>query len=583
MRDHISEVSSGAEAMLAATGRPRRRLIPWAIGLAVLVAGLAGGYAVKGALSGGAPPVTSFRRLTFRHGNLGNARFAPDGRTIVYGARWFGSQGLGARLYRMQVGSPESEQFDFLGDILAISPSNELAIVQGLTPTAGGTLSRVPMSGGTPRAVLESVAYAGADFSPDGKELAVAHMVDGKTRLEFPIGKVLLPSILAGPRISPDGRSVAFWEVADGRGAVAVIDRAGSQRRVLSGGWTPPMGGAPCWSPDGREIWFTAARRGETDALWAVDLSGKLRLLARVPGHLELDDVSREGQALVNHHTLTYTVRIASATAPEPREISWLDSSFLNDLSADGGTLLLTERGEGSGSGAVIYLRSSDGSPAIKLGEGTGQSLSPDGKWVLAEHPRGPGKAASLSLLPTGAGEARSLAGDGFVEYAWSDWLPDSKGFVFGARKADGAWRLYLQTVPDGKPRAIGPENVRLPPVSNAVSPDGKFVVGVHAGRALLVPLDGGPVRALEGISPPGERIAQWSADSRALYVYRVSDRPAKLWLHDVDSGQRRLWKEFPIEESTGFFQLRVTPDGGTWAIGGRQVLSELYLVEGLR
>ncbi len=444
-------------------------------------------------------------------------------------------------------------------------------------------MSRVPMSGGTPRAVLESVAYAGADFSPDGKELAVAHVVDGKTRLEFPIGKVLLPDILAGPRISPDGRSVAFWEVADGRGAVAVIDRAGGARRVLSAGWTPPTGGAPCWSPDGREIWFTAGRRGETDALWAVDLSGELRLLARVPGHLELDDVSREGQALVNHHTITNTVRIASATAPEPREISWLDSSFLNDLSADGGTLLLTERGEGSGSGAVIYLRSSDGSPAVKLGEGVGQSLSPDGKWVLAYHPPGPGKAASLSLLPTGAGEARVLAADGILDYSSSGWLPDGTAVVFGARKADGVSRLYVQALPDGKPRPIGPENTRLPPVSSAVSPDGKFVVGAHAGRALLVPLDGGPVRALEGISPPGERIAQWSPDSRALYVYRVGERPARVWLHDVDSGQRRLFKEFPIDEGLGFFQFRVTPDGGTWAFGGRQVLSELYLVEGLR
>ena len=67
--------------------------------------------------------MTSFRRLTFRHGNLGNARFAPDGRTIVYGARWSGeTTGPEPRLYRTQVGSPESEQFDFPGDILAISP-----------------------------------------------------------------------------------------------------------------------------------------------------------------------------------------------------------------------------------------------------------------------------------------------------------------------------------------------------------------------------------------------------------------------------------------------------------------------------
>ena len=143
LREHISEVSSGAEATLGSMGRPRRRMLPWAIGLALLLAGIAAGFAVKGALSGGRPAADPrFRRLTFRHGNLGNARFAPDGRTIVYGGRWAGTTAQEPQLYRMQVGSPESEPFDFRGDILAISPSSELAIVQG--PLAGRRRNACP-------------------------------------------------------------------------------------------------------------------------------------------------------------------------------------------------------------------------------------------------------------------------------------------------------------------------------------------------------------------------------------------------------------------------------------------------------
>jgi Tol biopolymer transport system component/predicted Ser/Thr protein kinase len=583
VRDHISEVSSGAEAMLTSTGKLRRRSLPLVAALALILAGLAGGFAAKSALSGAKPAAPTFRRLTFRQGNLGNARFAPDGRTVVYGGRWVGeTRGPGARLYRIHVGNPESEPFDFPADILAVSSSNELAIVEDLKPNGGGTLARVPMSGGTPRAVLEHVTYAGADFTPDGKELAVARIVDGKRRLEFPIGKVLVPEGVSGPRISPDGRSIAFWERTATLGAVAVIDRSGGSKRVLSGGWRFPEGSAACWSPDGREVWFTASRLGETDALWAVDLSGKVRLLIRVPGHLELDDVSREGHALVNHHTITHSVRVASADAPTDHEVSWLDASVLNDLSADGKTLLLTERGEGSGSGSVMYLRSTDGSPAVKLGEGFGQALSPDGRWVLAYHQPGDGKAGRLSLLPTGAGESRPLAGDGFVDYSSSAWLPDGKGVVFGARKADGVSGVYVQAVPDGKPRPVGPERTRLSRPGHPVSPDGKYVVGIQGGQALLVPIDGGPARALAGISPD-EHVAQWSADSRSLYVYRASDRPLKIWLHEIDSGKRLLWKEFPLDESSGFIQILPTPDGSTWAYSGRQVLSELYLIEGLR
>ncbi len=582
VRDHISEVSSGAEAMIAPTGKPRRRSLSWMAGLALLLAGLAGGFAVKAALSRTKPAAPTFRRLTFRQGDLGNARFAPDGRTIVYGGRWVGSRGLGPQLYRMQVGSPESEPFDFPGDILAISPSSELAIVQGLSPFTGGTLGRVPMSGGTPRAVMENVAYAGADFSPDGKELAVSHHVEGKWRLEFPIGTVLVPDIIGGPRISPDGRSLVFWEGAGGDGAIALIDRSGGSKRVVSAGWNFPEGGAPCWSPDGGEIWFTASRPGEPDALWAADLSGKLRLLERVPGHLELNDVSREGHALVNHHTITYSVRVASAGAPDAREISWLDASFLNDLSADGRTILLTERGEGSGSGAVIYLRATDGSPAVKLGDGFGQALSPDGKWIVAYHPPAERKTGRLSLLPTGAGEPRPLDGEGFADYSSSAWLPDGGGVVFGATKADGVSRIYRQDVPGGKPRPMGPEKTRLPPFSSPVSPDGKYVVGIHSGQVLLVPLDGGPARTVAGLTPPGDRVIQWSGDSRALYVFRMGERPIRVWLQDIATGEKRLLREIPVEGSLGFVQVRVTPDGGTWAYFGRQVLSELYLIEGL-
>ena len=61
-------------------------------------------------------------------------------------------------------------------------------------------------------------------------------------------------------------------------------------------------------------------------------------------------------------------------------ELTWLDWSLANDLSPDGSTLLFTESGEGGGPGYSAYTRSTDGAPAVRLGEGSAQSLSPDGK-----------------------------------------------------------------------------------------------------------------------------------------------------------------------------------------------------------
>ena len=243
-------------------------------------------------------------------------------------------------------------------------------------------LARVPMSGGTPRDVLEHVTYAGADFDPHGNDLAVARAIEGNTPLEFPIGKGLIANGASRPRFSPDGASIAFWEDQGGSFAVSVIDRAGTSKRTLSPGWNGSHG-APCWSADGLEVWFTASNPGDLGTLWAVDLSGKRRLVTRVPGAMELDDVSSDGRVLMAHHTITRTIRIASSADPTPRELAWLDASFAADLSADGKTVLLNEQGEGSGSGAVVYTRRTDGSPAVRLGEGTGRSLSPDGRWVL--------------------------------------------------------------------------------------------------------------------------------------------------------------------------------------------------------
>src|SRR4029077_1925215 len=117
------------------------------------------------------------------------------------------------------------------------------------------------------------------------------------------------------------------------------VRASGKEKRTLAGGWSD-INGVPCWAPGGREIWITVAGQGETEALYAVDLAGKLRLVMRVPGSLELEDISRDGRVLAAHHTI---IRILAGLPPgeeKQRNLSWLDSSVLADLSADGKTLV---------------------------------------------------------------------------------------------------------------------------------------------------------------------------------------------------------------------------------------------------
>jgi hypothetical protein len=437
------------------------------------------------------------------------------------------------------------------------------------------------VSGGVPRQVLEGVLYAGADFSPDGKDFAVAHVVDGKARLEFPIGKVLVSSGADTLRVSPTGDAIAFWEVGD-VASISIIDREGKSKKTISKGWDPKQyAGVPCWSSDGKEIWFTAAKPGKPGGLWAVDRSGRERLIMRVPGDLELDDISRDGRVLLAHHTQLHLLRGLPAGETKQRELSWLDHSEASDLTPDGKTIVITELGEGSGRTPVAYLRSTDGAPALRLGEGFGYAISPDGKWVLASIPRGPGNGLSLGLLPTGPGETRILETGELTEFDWGGWLPDGTRVVFSGSSSASTSRLYLMDASGGKPRAIGPDGVSLMPFTNPVSPDGRSVFGVRSGKTWIYPVDGGEPTAIPGLAE-GDHVLQWTLDGRSLYVSR-RELPLQVFLVDLKTGVRRLWKEIPTEGVSARARLRITPDGKSYAYGGLRVFSELYVVDGLR
>jgi Tol biopolymer transport system component len=580
IRDHLSEVSSSAEATLAAPGKSRRHAVPLAMAVGLVAAALAAGGLVARSLGRKAATAPSFKRLTFRALSLANARFAPDGQTIVYGVN--GAPGAGVLLYMTRAQSPESKPFEFPGDILSISRSGELAIRQQRELNrVEGILATVPMAGGAPRPILDYVGYAGADWASNGKDLVVAHVVDDRTRLEFPIGKVLATGKFGSPRFSPDGGAISYWEETGDSSSVGVIDRLGKSKKILSAGWTE-YSGVPCWAANGREIWFTAGKAGDRPALWAVDLSGKLRLVIRVPGILELDDIASDGRVLLAHHTSLQSIRGLGPGQSRERDLSWLDSPMPADLSPDGTTLLLNEFGEGTGARPAIYLRGTDGSPALRLAEGWGIALSPDKQWVLASLLTAPGKPERRVLLPTGPGEPKELPIEKLDSH-WGAFTPDGKRIIFSAVGPAGKSRLYVQEIPAGEPRAIGPDGVQIQQLTSPVSPDGRYVIGLREGRAWVYPIDGGgDGRAVPGVSS-GDRVIQWSADSRGVYVHGPAERPVQVFLLDLETGQKRLWKELPLDESAGGVRVRVTPDGRSYVYSTVVTVGELYLVEGLR
>jgi len=523
-----------------------------------------------------------YHQLTFRRGSIQSSHFTPNGQSVVYGAAWEGS------LIDLFITSPESPQSRSLNlggtALLAISSSGEMAVSIDSRPSGPyaqvGTLARVPLNGGSPRPVLENVQWA--DWSPDGNNLAIVRDVGGRNRLEFPIGKVLYETSgwISHPRVSRKGDLVAFLDhplPGDDAGSLSVVDLSGNVK-TLATGFQTTQGLA--WSADGREIWFTASRLGAKRAIYASTLGGSERLIARVPDTLSLHDIWPDGRVLLARDTWRRElIGLASGENTE-RDLSWFDYSFPAELLPDGKELLFTEEGEGGGPNYSVYLRKIGETSAVRLGDGQAISVSPDGKWVITSPPSAP---AQLVLLPTGPGEAKPLTHDS-INHTRAKWLPDGRRFLFSGKEPGHAARIYRQDSSDGKPVPISPEGID--PLVLVLSPDGQQVVGVGPDeKAYFYPVAGGEPQPVPGIEV-GEQPIQWSDDAKAIYFYRPGDLPAKVYRLDLSTGHKTLSKQLMPSDSAGVSRIGpilLTPDGKSCLYGYHRILSDLYLVDGLK
>jgi Tol biopolymer transport system component len=564
--------------------RPRRgrRAAAFVGGAVAGVVLLAGGFQVGRRAGSAEPP--SLTRLTFSRGTIRSARFGPDGRTVVFGAAWGGAP---IRLFVAQPGIPEPQPSELPdADVLSVSPSGEMALCVGRRfrslVDASGPLARAPIGGRAPRELLESVRDA--DWAPDGETLAVVRDVKGETRLEMPIGSVLFSTDgwVSNPRVSPDGARVAFlhhplrW---DDRGSVTVV-RAHESAVTLGGTWQ--SAGGLAWSPSGKEIWYTAAPAGAGRELRAVDLEGSDRALLRVSGNLTLHDVSRSGRVLLSDDKWRRRVYYRARGAPRDVELSWLDWTYPRGISADGSKLLFDELGDGGGRDYAIYIRTTDGGPATRLGHGNALALSPDGAWVLSATLDAPSK---LVLLPAGAGTPRSLL-SGALDHRVASWLPDGRGIVFGGGEPGAPGRIYVQVLSGEPPRPVSPEGVTFAAGATLpVSPDGRSVLTAgRDGSTWVQPLDGGRAVAVAGLLPD-ERVVGW-AEKGALFVASSSALPARLYRLDPVSGTRKPEAEILPADPAGVVTvgpILVRPDGKAIVYGCPQILSDLYVAEGIR
>jgi serine/threonine protein kinase len=577
LRDSSSQgsLSSPAPAVAPVSRRGTRRGLALTAA-AALAAGIGIGIvATRKPL----PEPPAYRPLTFRRGDLYNSRFAPDGKTVLYTAAW---QGHPAQIYSTRLDSTESTPLPLPNgsNILSISGSGRLAILLDRDPPV---IAEVSLAGGAPRELVEAQWSQGpgggvaADWEPGGDRLAVVR----EGRLEFPVGKVLVPASAEGRvhtlRFSPDGRRIAFLERRGRLDAVGVVDLTG-KKTILSEGWDTAVSLA--WHPATGEIWFSAREGGGSLGvieLYAVSLSGVRRTVAQTPQLLIVQDIARDGRVLARSDDWPMTMMCLPPGASREADLTWLDFSDDRALSDDGQDLLFTEGGAGAGAKGGTYMRKTDGSaPAVRLGDGaTAQDLSPDKKWALQVWPD------RLVLLPVGPGESKTIEDKG-LEFRMARWFPDGKRLIIEAAAPGRPSRVYVRDLDGGPPRPVTPEGT----AGGRISPDGKFVAAFEtkSGKLALYPIDGGEPRPVQGIHPD-EFVIRFDASGTSLFLASRS-LPLRIDRLDLASGKRSAWKQIVLADPTGAESIRnvqLTPDGKGYCYSFMRSLSRLYVIESLR
>jgi serine/threonine protein kinase len=527
------------------------------------------------------PADIKYRNVSYRRGFVMTARFAPDG-SIVYGASW---EDQPNEIFAAFPGNPESRAVGLVNaDVLAIAPSGELAVSLGRHFVGGwvtsGTLARVPPFGGAPRELASDVQDA--DWTPDGSALAAIRREAGGFVIELPLGSRIYesPEWISHVRVSPKGDRVAFLQHekwGDDGGRIMVIDRDGN--RVVESGHYHSMAGT-AWTPSGDEVWTAAHHEGTGRDLVALSMRGRERVVLPAAGRFTLNDIARDGRVLVAVESGRREMVIGRRGDGFERNLTWLDWSFLGGISPDGTRVVFEEQvGARRNQANAVYVRKSDGSPAVRLGEGTVRGFSPDGKLVGVIPPG----ADAIHLQPIGVGTPKVVPLRGLQSCVWWEWTPDAKQLVIWAHQGDSGNRHFVLSIDgDEPPRPVTPAGCGW---WFAISPDSTRVAAAMPDQApMLYSLSGGDPTPANGAAP-GDLTVQWSDDGGSLFVFRSGRLTVGIDRLELATGTRTRWHDLRPPDPAGVMDIQpifITRDGMHYAYAYRRFISDLYIVDGL-
>jgi len=568
---------TGANAIVPAARRTRG----WVAVVLAAVIGLAVGAGAVWILRPRTAEAPTFTPVSFDRGEVIRARFAPDGKTIVYSGKL---NGRPADTYIVREDYPQALPLGLHGAlVLSISRQGQMAVLERPQYFAhtqwGGTLATSPLNSSAPRELLENVYDA--DWAPNGNDLAIIDLDHNKWQLQYPIGKVLISgdNWLSEARVSPDGEHVALFHHPpniDDRGEVIVVDRGGKVQ-TLWPGWESLEGLA--WSASGKEIWFSGAESGEQYCIRAVTLSGKRRTVYCGTAPTRIHDIAPSGRALLSTENLSRTMEMVEHGSGEIRDLTWLDFSYGPSLSEDGSEILFTDLGALGGNDYSDYMRKTDGSAAVRIGSGGFVTdVSPDGKWGIVLLP-GDAKA-EVTIIPVGPGQPHTMHWDGFVPQ-WARWAPDGQRIILHAVELGKGAGVYVTDVNGTQPKFIANDELD----TSGVAPDGKSVLVRQNGSWMLATIGEANLKPV-AIQADETPIA-WTTDSAHVFTQIPNATGIDIYKFDVVSGRQQLWQAVKPKDQLGLEQVSaptaITHDGRRMVVNYSNQTGELYRSDTLK
>ena len=460
---------------------------------------------------------------------------SPDGKTLVFGAIWGGSQQLYARAMDQLGATPMSGTSG--GSSPFFSPDG-----QWVGFGAGGELRKVPLGGGPAVTLCKAAALFGASWGDDGTIVFATHRNGGLWRVSASGGT---PEALTTPspdeyshrlpHMLPGGRTVLFtvlkgpnlWD--DTQIVVRSLD-TNQQTVLITGG------------SDGRYVSTGHLVYVRLGTLMAVPFDpGRLTVAGGAIGVIDgvMQAANRGGNYMANtlagHFTVSATGALVYLTggtvAPGNRSLAWVDRHGTSQalkapprpyafpqLSPDGQRLSITTVGPNQ----VWSFDIARGalSPITVDGESAHGVFAPDGKRIVFRAGAGEGNLYWKAADGSGAVERLTTSTRSQTPASWS---PDGTTLAF-VEEGDAKgleffqFDIWVLSMGDRKTRAV--IQTAANEMTPEFSPDGRWLAYVsnESGRheVYVQPYPGPGARHL--ISTGGGEQPAWSRDGRELF-----------------------------------------------------------------